>query len=88
MAFIRFPLITTDYMISKPQNPCYTTYSAKVTSDHDAPPKGILIEMIGLVTFVHSFAVPLQLICVPGVICALRIEYVVPLLAPLPSTVR
>ena len=58
------------------------------SSDHDAPPKGIVIEMIGLVTFVHSFDVPLQLICVPGVIWALRLEYVVPLLAPLPSTVR
>lgn len=42
--------------------------------DHDVPPKGILIEMIGLVTFVHVFDVPLQLTCVPGVICALRIE--------------
>ena len=46
-----------------------------------------MIEMIGFVTFVHWFDVPLQLICVPGVICALRIENVVPLLAPLPSTI-
>lgn len=44
--------------------------------------------MIGLVTFVHVFDVPLQLTCVPGVICALRIEYVVPLLAPVLSTIR
>lgn len=30
--------------------------------------------MIGLVTIVHVFEVPLQLTCVPGAICALRIE--------------
>lgn len=30
--------------------------------------------MIGLVTLVHVFDVPLQLTCVPGVICALRME--------------
>ena len=44
--------------------------------------------MSGLATFVHTFDIPLQLTCVPGVICALRIEYVVPLLAPLLSTAR
>lgn len=43
--------------------------------------------MTGLSTLVHVFVAPLQLTCVPGVICALRKEYVVPLLAPLLSTV-
>jgi hypothetical protein len=72
----------------KPRIPCYTTNKlVRALCGQDVPPKGILTEMTGLVTFVHVFDVPLQLTCVPGVICALRIEYVVPLLAPLPSTV-
>jgi len=59
----------------KPQTTCYTTESARATLfQSDVPPKGILIEMIGLVTLVHVFDVPLQLTWVPGVICALRIE--------------
>ena len=65
---------------------CYTTNFPKFP--HDAPPKGRLTEMTGFATFVHWFEVPLQLTCVPGVICACRNEYVVPCCVPLLSTVQ
>jgi hypothetical protein len=55
----------------------------------EPPPKGTLTAKIGFATFVHDPdpVAPLQLTCVPGVICALRNEYVVPCCVPLLSTV-
>ena len=67
-----------NYMTStepKLQTPYYTTdRPVHFSFQSDDPPKGIIIEIIGSVTFVHTFDAALQLTCVPGVICALRIE--------------
>jgi hypothetical protein len=72
------PLAKKNYMIPSKQQTCvvlhYRHWNLSSSIYRDAPPN----DIIGLATFVHAPDAdnvdPLQLICVPGVICALRKE--------------